>query len=154
MFLLLGSFHLIVWALCLVLVLLCILSFISIFAIILTKNRELIAFFQLSSVCLVTVRVMLLFLAVPLVGLQCVIVVFPDHGKLLVYRSEIVMNMHTFQLHTSAFWRQKCIITIHDFNKITKNTHVCFSFYNNYYVTCNLCDICLSESWPLYNKCF
>ena len=83
MFLLLGSFHLIVGALCLVLVLLCILSFISIFAIILTKNRELIAFFQLSSVCLVTVRVMSLFLAVPLVGLQCVIVVFPDHGNLL-----------------------------------------------------------------------
>ena len=37
---------------------------------ILTRKRELVALLQLSSVCLVTVYVLLLFLAVPWVGLQ------------------------------------------------------------------------------------
>ena len=37
----------------------------------------------LSSLCIVVVVAMWLFLAVPWVGLQCVIVVFPDHMRLL-----------------------------------------------------------------------
>ena len=39
----------------------------------------------LSSWCLVIVIVRWLFLAVPWVGLQCVIVVFPDHTHLLFF---------------------------------------------------------------------
>ena len=50
----------------------------SCFAIILIKLIELAALQLLSSLCLVTIRVMWLFLAMPCVGLQCVIVVF--HG--------------------------------------------------------------------------
>ena len=53
------------------------LSGFSSFAIILTRKRELAAMLLLS--CLVIVRVLWLFLTVPWAGMQCVIVVFPDH---------------------------------------------------------------------------
>ena len=53
----------------------------SSFAIILMGERDLVALLSLSSWCLV-IAVRLL-LAVPLVGLQIVIVVFPDHTHLL-----------------------------------------------------------------------
>ena len=60
---------------------LCVLSS---FAIILMgkKERELVAKFRMSSLCLVTVFVLRLFLAVLWVGLQRVIVVFPDYTHL------------------------------------------------------------------------
>ena len=51
----------------------------SSFAIILTRKRELVALLLLSFGCLVTINVLWLFLTVPWVGLQFVIVVFPDH---------------------------------------------------------------------------
>ena len=54
---------------------LCVLSS---FVIILKMKRELVALLLLYG-CLITVYVLWLFLTVPLVGLQCVIVVFPDH---------------------------------------------------------------------------
>ena len=53
----------------------------SSFAIILIGKRELVALFSLSSGCLV--MVVWLFLAVPWVCLQFVIVVFTDHAHLL-----------------------------------------------------------------------
>ena len=53
----------------------------SSFAIILMGKRELVALLGLSSCCLVVV--VWLFLAVPWVCLQFVIVVFPDHTHLL-----------------------------------------------------------------------
>ena len=59
---------------------LCTLSY---FAISLKKKRELVASLLLSYGCLVTVYAPCLFLTVPWVGLQCVIVVFPDHTHLL-----------------------------------------------------------------------
>ena len=52
-------------------------------AIILTRNRELVALLLLSFRCLVTVNVLWLFLMVPWVGLQYVIVGFPDDTHLL-----------------------------------------------------------------------
>ena len=61
--------------------LLCVLSS---FAIILIGKRELVALLCLSSWCFVIVIVLWLFLTVPWVGLQCVIVVFPDHTHLPV----------------------------------------------------------------------
>ena len=56
------------------------------FAIILKRKRKLVhvALLLLSYRCIVTVNVLWLFLTVPWVGLQCVIVVFPDHTHLLV----------------------------------------------------------------------
>ena len=53
----------------------------SSFAIILIGKRELVALLSLSSWCLLIV--VWLFLAVPWVSLQFVIVVFPDHTHLL-----------------------------------------------------------------------
>ena len=47
------------------------------------RKRELVALLILSSWCLVTVGVLWLFLPVPWVGLQCVIVAFPDHTHFL-----------------------------------------------------------------------
>ena len=41
-----------------------------------------VALLLLSYRCIVTINVLLLFLAVPWAGLQCVIVVFPDHTHL------------------------------------------------------------------------
>ena len=55
----------------------------SSFAIILKRKRKLVGLLLLSYRCIVTINVLWLFLTVPLVGLQCVIVVFPDHTHLL-----------------------------------------------------------------------
>ena len=49
------------------------------FAIILTRKRGLASELEFSFCYPVTVFVLQLFRAVPLFGLQCVIVVFPDH---------------------------------------------------------------------------
>ena len=56
--------------------------FMSLFCNHLERKRELVALLNLSSWCFVTVSVLWLFHTVPLVGLQCVIVVFPDHTHL------------------------------------------------------------------------
>ena len=55
----------------------------SSFAIILKRKRKLVALLLLSYRCIVTINVLWLFLTVPWVGLQYVIVVFPDHTHLL-----------------------------------------------------------------------
>ena len=41
----------------------------------------------LSYICIVTINVLWLFLTVPWVGLQYVVVVFPDHNHLLFHTS-------------------------------------------------------------------
>ena len=66
------------WGFC-VLCLFCyaILCGLSCFSIIMIKLIELAALQLLSSLCLVTISVLWLFLAMPCVGLHCVIVVFP-----------------------------------------------------------------------------
>ena len=53
------------------------------FEIILKRKRKLVALLLLSYRCIVTINVLWLFLTVPLIGLQCEIVVFPDHTHLL-----------------------------------------------------------------------
>ena len=55
----------------------------SSFAIILKRKGKLVDLLLLSYRCIVTINVLWLFLTVPWVGLQCVIVVFPDHTHLL-----------------------------------------------------------------------
>ena len=54
----------------------------SSFAIILKRKRKLDDLLLLSYRCLVTVNALWLYLTVPWVGLQCVIMVFPDHTHL------------------------------------------------------------------------
>ena len=64
----------------------------SSFAIILMGKRELVALFRLSSLCLVIV--VWLFLVVPWICLQFVIVVFPDHTHYVsVYLLVLVMDL-------------------------------------------------------------
>ena len=69
---------------CVVGELLCVLS--SLAVIFIGKiERELVALLCLSSYCLVTVIVLWLFLTVSSIGLQSVIMVFPNHDHLLFY---------------------------------------------------------------------
>ena len=49
----------------------------------------LVALLNLFFLCLVTVNVMWLFLTVSLIGLQCVILVFPDHTHLLFISKKV-----------------------------------------------------------------
>ena len=51
--------------------------------LVLKRKRKLVALLLLSYRCIVTINVTWLFLTVPLAGLQCVIVLFPDHTQLL-----------------------------------------------------------------------
>ena len=53
------------------------------FAIILKRKRNLVALLLLYYTCTVTINVLWLFLTLPWVGLQCVIVIFPDHTHFL-----------------------------------------------------------------------
>ena len=94
--------------------LLCILSS---FTIILKRKRELVVLLLLSNECLVNVNIMWLCLMVLQVGLQCVIVVFPDHTHLLfictfkvLYFSDIVDILPTI------CWKEFTFVfgTIHD----------------------------------------
>ena len=55
----------------------------SSFAIILKRKRKLVALLLLSYRCIVTINVLWLFHTELWVGLQCVIVVFPNHIHLL-----------------------------------------------------------------------
>ena len=68
----------------------------SSFAIILKRKKKLIALFSLSYRCIVTVNVLWIFLTVPWVGLQGVIVVFPDHTHLLFVTPQCVFVNRTF----------------------------------------------------------
>ena len=56
---------------------------ILVFGIILKRKRKLVALLLLSYRCSVTINVLWLFLTMPLVGLQYMILVFPDHTHLL-----------------------------------------------------------------------
>ena len=60
------------------------------FAIILKRERKLVVLLSLSYRCIVTINVLCLFLVVSWVGLQCVIVVFPDHSHLLFCNIQLV----------------------------------------------------------------
>ena len=81
--LLINCFQLFVVVLCLSLFCYSLLCVHSSFAIILKTKRKLVALLLLSYRCIVSINVRWLFLTVPLVVLQCVIVVFPDHTQLL-----------------------------------------------------------------------
>ena len=96
-------------------VLLCIIH--SCFAIILKRKRKLVALLLLSHRCIATINVLWLFLMVPWVGLQCVIVVFPDYTHLLFYGScvldSINVAMYAFQI-TLRFLYYRKVTNKHD----------------------------------------
>ena len=73
---------------------LCVLSSVAIILILMEK-RAMVAFLCLSSWCLMTVIVLWLLLTVSWVGLQSVIVVFPDHTNFPFF---ILMPIHNAYL--------------------------------------------------------
>ena len=77
-------FPLFIGVLCLSFVWYALLRVHSSFVIILKRKRKLVALLLVSYRCIATINVLWLFLAVPWVGLQCVIVVFSDHTHLLI----------------------------------------------------------------------
>ena len=81
--------------LCFSLILYALLCVLSSFAIILKKKKELVTLFLLSSRCLVTVYVLWLFLTVPWVGLQCMVVEIPDHTHLFFIFICRLLKTHT-----------------------------------------------------------
>ena len=72
-------FPLFVGVLCLYLFCYALLCVLSHFAIILKRKRKVVALLLLSYRCIVTINILRFFLVVPLVGLQCMSVVFPGH---------------------------------------------------------------------------
>ena len=76
-------FPLFVGVLCLSLFWYALLCVLSSFAVILKRKRKFVALLLLSYRCSVTINTLWLFLTVPWVGLQYVIVVLPDHTHLL-----------------------------------------------------------------------
>ena len=90
-------FLLFLGVLCLSLICYALLYVHSSFAIILKRNESWVLRFYLSYRCLVTVNVLWLFLTVPwVVGLQCVIVVFPDHTHLLFHSLKCCQPVYTY----------------------------------------------------------
>ena len=85
-------FPLFLGAMCLFLFSYALLCFHSNFAIILKRKGKLVALLLLSYRCIVTLSVLWLFLTVPWVGLQCVIVVFPDQTHLFIYMYKVYIK--------------------------------------------------------------
>ena len=65
---------------------------ILVFAIILKRNRKLVALLLLSHRCIVTINVLWLFLTVRLVGLHYVIVIVTDHTQFLFQIFELLYS--------------------------------------------------------------
>ena len=80
----------------------------SSFAIILKRKNKLVALLLLSYRCIVTIHVLWLFLTVLWVGLQYVIVVFPDHTHLLF---AFILKMKR-KLVPLLLLSYRCIVTI------------------------------------------
>ena len=90
----LTYFYIVCGVLCWSLFWYALLHVISSVAIILTRKRELVALLFLSFRCIVTVNVLQLFLTVPWVGLQLVIVAFSTHTHLLFFKSWYMCMHH------------------------------------------------------------
>ena len=78
------------------------------------EDGDLVALLLLFFECLVTVNVLWLILAVPSVGLQCVIVVFPDHTHFLFSvcakkscnKEKIRLSLHSTYTLYYRFYRE------------------------------------------------
>ena len=72
----------------------------SSFATILKRKRKLVPLLLLSYICIVTLNALWLVLTVPWVGLQCVIVVFPDHAHLFFKGTLHILSSITMQMRS------------------------------------------------------
>ena len=57
-----------------------VMQYLVLILVLILRKRKLVTLLLLSYKCIVTVNVLWLFLTMPWVGLQCVIVEFPDHN--------------------------------------------------------------------------
>ena len=103
----LMNFPLFVRLLCLPLFCSALLYVHSSFAIILKRKRKLVALLLLSYRCIVTIYVLWLFLTVPWVCLQYVIVVFPDYTHLLFYKSMHLVQCQRREAYLSRHGRRQ-----------------------------------------------
>ena len=121
------------WVLCWSLVWYTLLLVLSSFAIILKRKRELVALLLLFFGCLVTVNVLWLFLMVPWAGLQCVIVVYPDHTYFLLkcwVRDKITQNsLFILVYQTNVARRQKVL---------NYSFVLIYKIFHNYHMTLRL----------------
>ena len=77
----------------------------SSFAIILKRKRKVVALQLLPYRCIVTINVMRLFLAVPWVAMQCVILVFPYHTHFLqCIQCSPRQYIQKLQAHTQTYF--------------------------------------------------
>ena len=83
----------------------------SSFANILKRKRKLVALLLLSYRCIVTVNVLWLFLAVPLAGIQYVIVVFAAHTHLLFDTFRVVASTK-FSIGTRLICQHRRLLEI------------------------------------------
>ena len=106
-------FPLFVGVLCLSLSCYALLCVHSSFAIILKRNKKLVALLFLSYRCIVTINFLWLFLTVSWVGLQYLIVVFPDHTHFF-----IILNDHLKKhLHLNVRLNIELLNKINIFNQ-------------------------------------
>ena len=101
----------------------------SSFAIILMGKRELVALLSLSPWCLVIV--VWLFLAVPWVCLQFVIVLFPDHTHLLFLTIYVTVNTYLISKGVSCVKRVLCRVSCYYCNMTLQMRHclLAITFY-------------------------
>ena len=88
------------------------------------RKRKLVALLSLSYRCIATINVLWLFLRVLWVGLQCVIVVFPDHTHLLLdtlkFRRSVITVDLSMTCTPTVLLAIKC--TVIDFSSLGSST--------------------------------
>ena len=92
----------------------------SSFAIILKRKGKLVVLLLLSYRCIVAINVLWLFITVPWVCLQCVIVVFPDHIHLVFCTS---LSLYTWFVIFATVWMNYVFRYIYIWM-----TCICFSY--------------------------
>ena len=93
-----------------------------VFAIILMGKRELVALLGLS--CLCAVIVVWLFLAVPWVCLQFVIVVFPDHTQLQYFKTALDLHILSLRINYESFLMKDYLLPMVQTANLTNGTKV------------------------------
>ena len=94
------------------------------FAIIMKRNRKLVALLSLSFRCIVTTYTMWLFLVVPWVGLLYVMVVFPDHTHFFFFIVKYIICSKTLLqqgisehiFYVDSVYKLKRIVGKHSFS--------------------------------------
>ena len=88
-------------------------------AIFLKRKRKLVTLLLLSYRCIITINVLWLFLTVPLVCLQYVIVAFPDHTHLLFGVSSMYKEKCLHKVLVNHLVNRKSVVRLTDHPNMT-----------------------------------